>query len=228
MVQATSSTCTLKSLWCEDSSCKILDHHRISSVHRTRWMRFKIQSQAAIFNIKFNLPSRTSKSSNTCSVNNSRECYCNSVHRNLAVYRCINRHTCRSSTHRRRETFCMWVLELTWSLFKFIKLTFFQQSTSPRVKFAPETIAKVQSSPSSIQPLALQRSKSMTSAEITLSRGMANLGLGLSAEDRDIGTFPPEVMAVITKASDDPNQLTARCLMELATHCMNRAVEGRR
>lgn len=68
----------------------------------------------------------------------------------------------------------------------------------------------------------------MTSAEITLSRGMANLGLGLSAEDRDIGTFPPEVMAVITKASDDPNQLTARCLMELATHCMNRAVEGRR
>jgi hypothetical protein len=74
--------------------------------------------------------------------------------------------------------------------------------------------------------LPLQRSKSMTSADITLTRGMSNLGLGLSAED--IGTFPPEIMAIINKASEDPNQLTARCLMELTTHCMNRAVEGRR
>lgn len=110
----------------------------------------------------------------------------------------------------------------------------FPQQTASRVKFAAEPIVRSQP-PTTIssmnstllqQPLLLQRSKSMTSAEITLSRGMANLGLGLSAED--IGTFPPEVTAVISKASDDPNQLTARCLMELATHCMNRAVEGRR
>lgn len=73
--------------------------------------------------------------------------------------------------------------------------------------------------------LPLQRSKSVSSAD-ALTRGLANLGLGLGAED--IGVFPPEVMAVINKASDDPNQLTSRCLMELATHCMNRAVEGRR
>lgn len=74
-------------------------------------------------------------------------------------------------------------------------------------------------------PNPLQRSKSLSSADI-LSRGLASLGLGLNAED--IGTFPPEVTAVINKANEDPNQLTARCLMELATHCMNRAIEGRR
>lgn len=77
-----------------------------------------------------------------------------------------------------------------------------------------------------LQPLQLQRSKSMTSADIVLTKGIAGLGLGLSAED--IGNFSPDIMAVINKASEDPNQLTARCLMELATHCMNRAVEGRR
>lgn len=71
----------------------------------------------------------------------------------------------------------------------------------------------------------LQRSKSMSSAD-ALNSGLASLGLGLSVED--IGQFPPEVMAIVSKASEDPNQLTSRCLMELATHCMNRAVEGRR
>lgn len=76
-----------------------------------------------------------------------------------------------------------------------------------------------------LKPLPLQRSKSMSSAD-ALTRGIASLGLGLSIED--IGQFPPEIMAVVSKASEDPNQLTARCLMELATHCMNRAVEGRR
>lgn len=65
----------------------------------------------------------------------------------------------------------------------------------------------------------------MSSAD-ALTRGLASLGLGLSVED--IGNFPPEIMSMIGKASEDPNQLNARCLMELATHCMNRAVEGRR
>jgi hypothetical protein len=120
----------------------------------------------------------------------------------------------------------------------------FQQS-SPRVKFAPETVIHPSfSQPSNntngnntngnsviinnslLRALPLQRSKSLTSADVVLTRGIAGLGLGLSAED--IGAFPPEVLAVINKASEDPNQLTARCLMELATHCMNRAVEGRR
>lgn len=73
--------------------------------------------------------------------------------------------------------------------------------------------------------LPLQRSKSMSSADV-LTRGLANLGLGLGAED--IGVFPPEVTAVINKANEDPNQLTTRCLMELASQCMNRAIEGRR
>jgi len=65
----------------------------------------------------------------------------------------------------------------------------------------------------------------MSSAD-ALTRGIASLGLGLSVED--IGPFPPEIMTMIGNASDDPNQLNARSLMELATHCMNRAIEGRR
>jgi hypothetical protein len=108
------------------------------------------------------------------------------------------------------------------------------------VKFAPEPIVhqtyqsqqQQQQSGNNVilnsallKPLPLARSKSMSSAD-ALTRGIASLGLGLSVED--IGPFPPEVMTVIAKASEDPNQLSARCLMELATHCMNRAVEGRR
>jgi hypothetical protein len=73
----------------------------------------------------------------------------------------------------------------------------------------------------------LQRSKSLSSAD-AIARGIAGLGLGLGSETTDIGQFAPDVQAVINKASEDPNQLTARCLMELATHVMNRAVEGRR
>lgn len=105
------------------------------------------------------------------------------------------------------------------------------QQSSPRVKFAPEPVVQtyqpINSSSALLgsNMLPLQRSKSVSSADV-LTRGLANLGLGLNAED--IGIFPTEVMAVINKASDDPNQLTSRCLMELATHCMNRAVEGRR
>lgn len=108
--------------------------------------------------------------------------------------------------------------------------------SSPRVKFAPEPVIHQNYQPSTngsnvilnsslLKPLPLQRSKSMSSAD-ALTRGIASLGLGLSVED--IGPFPPEVMAIISKASEDPNQLTARCLMDLAAHCMNRAVEGRR
>lgn len=118
-------------------------------------------------------------------------------------------------------------------------LNFFQQS-SQRVKFAPEPVIhqtyqqaamnnnnnNVIMNNAMLKPLPLQRSKSLTSADVALARGIAGLGLGFSVED--IGNFPPEVMAVVNKASEDPNQLTARCLMELATHCMNRAVEGRR
>ena len=118
----------------------------------------------------------------------------------------------------------------------------FQQS-SPRVKFAPEPIIHQQQkhpyqqmhtiNNNSIMNnsllksglIPLQRSKSLSSAD-AIARGGASLGLGLSVED--IGVFPIDVQAVINKASEDPNQLTARCLMELATHCMNRAVEGRR
>lgn len=73
----------------------------------------------------------------------------------------------------------------------------------------------------------LQRSKSLSSAD-ALARGIAGLGLALGNEATDIGTFSPEIQALIDKAIEDPNQLNARCLMELANHVMLRAVEGRR
>ncbi|XP_035911041.1 uncharacterized protein LOC118511720 isoform X1 [Anopheles stephensi] len=119
-------------------------------------------------------------------------------------------------------------------------------SSGPRVKFAPEPMlhAHAHSSNASINnssaaaggatnnntPLnlaPLQRSKSLSSAD-TLTRGLASLGLGIGVEANDIGMFSPEVQAAITKAIEDPNQLNARCLMDLAAQLLHRAVEGRR
>ncbi|XP_053692952.1 uncharacterized protein LOC128741280 isoform X2 [Sabethes cyaneus] len=128
----------------------------------------------------------------------------------------------------------------------------------PRVKFAPEPIihtnhannsfqsqnviignnsssqsAMLPGSPNnsninnSMNVTPLQRSKSLSSAD-TLTRGLAGLGLAVGPEANDIGQFPPEVQAIVQKAAEDPNQLNARCLMELATHLMHRAVDGRR
>lgn len=74
---------------------------------------------------------------------------------------------------------------------------------------------------------SLQRSKSLSSAD-TLARGIAGLGLGLGSETTDIGTFQPEIQAIVDQALKDPNQLNARALMELANQIMQRAVEGRR
>jgi len=73
----------------------------------------------------------------------------------------------------------------------------------------------------------LQRSKSLSSAD-AITRGIAGLGLALGNEATDIGQFPQDLQTLIDKASDDPNQLNARSLMELASHVMQRTVEGRR
>uniref|UniRef100_A0A1Q3FPT3 Putative mif4g domain-containing protein n=1 Tax=Culex tarsalis TaxID=7177 RepID=A0A1Q3FPT3_CULTA len=73
----------------------------------------------------------------------------------------------------------------------------------------------------------LQRSKSLSSAD-TLTRGLAGLGLAVGSEGNDIGQFPPEVQLIVNRAAEDPNTLNARCLMELATQLMHRAVDGRR
>lgn len=99
-----------------------------------------------------------------------------------------------------------------------------------RVKFAPEPVVhhppqQKQQVPFMV-PGPLQRSKSLTSADNLITRSMAGLSIG--AEAGDIGTFGPDVQAVIDKALADPNQLPARVLMELATQIMERAVEGRR
>ncbi|KAH8263685.1 hypothetical protein KR044_012508 [Drosophila immigrans] len=74
---------------------------------------------------------------------------------------------------------------------------------------------------------ALQRSKSLSSAD-ALTRGMAGLGLGLGNEVADIGQFTPEIQALIDTALEDPNQLNSRCLMELTSQFIKRAVESRR
>lgn len=118
------------------------------------------------------------------------------------------------------------------------------QPTVHRVKFAPEPQilhhnaqhpAK-QINSSSKQPKAqqvpmgaipLQRSKSLSSAD-TIARGLAGLGFALSADVKDIGPFPVEQQQLIDIAVQDPNQLNARELMELATLALKRAVEARR
>ncbi|XP_052869112.1 uncharacterized protein LOC128274833 isoform X2 [Anopheles cruzii] len=126
-------------------------------------------------------------------------------------------------------------------------------SSGPRVKFAPEPMvhsthannsASYHSNNSNsphntnnsnnnsdsnnqLNVAPLQRSKSLSSAD-TLARGLASLGLGIGAEASDVGMFSPEVQTAINNAIDDPNQLNARCLMDLAAQLLHRAVEGRR
>ncbi|XP_059617072.1 uncharacterized protein LOC132261994 isoform X2 [Phlebotomus argentipes] len=105
--------------------------------------------------------------------------------------------------------------------------------SAPRVKFAPEPqIVHTPASQASTQqnypnPNPLQRSKSLSSAD-TIARGIAGLGLALGNEATDIGSFPPDIQSLVDKATEDPNQLNARNLMELACHVMQRAVEARR
>lgn len=81
--------------------------------------------------------------------------------------------------------------------------------------------------PNPMNVAPLQRSKSLSSAD-TLTRGLAGLGLAVGPEGNDIGQFPPEIQMIVNRAVDDPNTLNARCLMELATQLMHRAVDGRR
>lgn len=57
---------------------------------------------------------------------------------------------------------------------------------------------------------------------------MAGLGLGLGNEVADIGQFTPEIQSLIDTALEDPNKLNSRCLMELTSQFIKRAVESRR
>ncbi|XP_041674997.1 uncharacterized protein LOC108110692 isoform X2 [Drosophila eugracilis] len=121
--------------------------------------------------------------------------------------------------------------------------------TTNRVKFAPEPrghkvatqnqfgqlnnnyVQPYQANLNGIDPYingnSLQRSKSLSSAD-ALTRGMAGLGLGLGNEVADIGQFTPEIQALIDTALEDPNKLNSRCLMELTSQFIKRAVESRR
>lgn len=67
----------------------------------------------------------------------------------------------------------------------------------------------------------------MSSAD-ALARGIAGLGLGCANESNEIGSFIPEIQAIVNQALIDPNKLNTRSLMVLANQIMQRAVEGRR
>lgn len=151
------------------------------------------------------------------------------------AWECLCRtHKCHKC-HRPTEM-CVQIAQLMrrWLIFVFILL--FQ--SVPRVKFALDSnqtsdIVNENRQQSYVTPLktngvnTLQRSKSLSSAD-ALARGIAGLGLGIGHDTTDIGSFKPEIQAVIEQALIDPNQLNARSLMELANQIMQRAVEGRR
>lgn len=90
------------------------------------------------------------------------------------------------------------------------------------MKFA---VDQTESSGSNIN--SLQRSKSLSSAD-ALARGIAGLGLGCVNESNEIGTFKPEIQALVDQAFIDPNLLNARALMVLANQIMQRAIESQR
>lgn len=101
-------------------------------------------------------------------------------------------------------------------------------NTSTNQQLSPSAMYQQQSNNNNPMNLApLQRSKSLSSAD-TLTRGLAGLGLAVGPEANDIGQFSPEIQLILAKAVEDPNQLNARCLMELAMQLMHRAVDGRR
>lgn len=102
--------------------------------------------------------------------------------------------------------------------------------TAPKVRFAMDLPSNDQhrlSVSNGSNSNSLQRSKSLSSAD-ALARGIAGLGLGCANESSDIGTFKPEIQAIVDQALIDPNKLNARSLMVLSNQIMQRAVEGRR
>lgn len=100
-------------------------------------------------------------------------------------------------------------------------------NTSNNQQQLPSAMFQQQNNNNPMNLAPLQRSKSLSSAD-TLTRGLAGLGLAVGPEANDIGQFSPEIQAILAKAVEDPNQLNARCLMELAMQLMHRAVDGRR
>ncbi|KAL0272931.1 UNVERIFIED_CONTAM: hypothetical protein PYX00_005735 [Menopon gallinae] len=74
---------------------------------------------------------------------------------------------------------------------------------------------------STAQPGGLQRSKSLGAADMATRKNY-------NQDANDLGCFPPQIQAIIFKAIEDPNQLSARTLMELVRHLMERVVESRK
>ncbi|KAJ9596378.1 hypothetical protein L9F63_012586 [Diploptera punctata] len=75
--------------------------------------------------------------------------------------------------------------------------------------------------PMTIQTTSLKRSKSLGAADMT-----AKMGSGIVSEAPEIGNFPIEVEAIISRAIEDPNKVSARSLMDLVRQIMERAVSS--
>lgn len=69
----------------------------------------------------------------------------------------------------------------------------------------------------------LKRSKSMSAAD---SQNLAAKLKGFTKEETDLGKFSPEDEANIKTATEDPNQLPSRTLMDLVKLILERVVEG--
>lgn len=103
------------------------------------------------------------------------------------------------------------------------------QGLSPRVHFRLDGGASVDQSigVSKISPprTGLKRSKSLSATD-ALRGSVANTSSNSSSTD--LGVFPVEMHDLIQRALQDPNELSARALMQLVKLIMERAADSRR
>ncbi|XP_066998065.2 CBP80/20-dependent translation initiation factor isoform X2 [Anabrus simplex] len=78
------------------------------------------------------------------------------------------------------------------------------------------------SRPTSVPSFGLKRSKSLGAADMVAAKGGS--GFGVAKEAPDLGSFPLEVQTSIQRAVEDPNNLSARALMDLVRLIMDRVV----
>ncbi|XP_058806167.1 CBP80/20-dependent translation initiation factor isoform X3 [Phymastichus coffea] len=81
---------------------------------------------------------------------------------------------------------------------------------------------KLTKSLSFVSSYGLRRSKSFTAPEVLANKAMS------IADALELGKFPADVQETLIKAIDDPNVLSARVLMELVRHILERVIENQR
>jgi hypothetical protein len=81
---------------------------------------------------------------------------------------------------------------------------------------------KLTKSLSFVSSYGLRRSKSFTANDVLATRAMT------IADASELGKFPSDVQETLIKAIDDPNVLSARGLMELVRHILERVIDNQR